>query len=44
MSVQQAPKVDVAALRVKDLEGRETSLQDIAAKKPVLLVFVRHFG
>ena len=29
---------------VKDLEGRETSLASLAKKKPVLLIFVRHFG
>ncbi len=31
-------------LFVKDLEGRDTSLADIAKKKPTLFIFVRHFG
>jgi hypothetical protein len=29
---------------VKDLEGKDTSLADIAQKKPALFIFVRHFG
>lgn len=31
-------------LFVKDLQGRDTSLRDIAKKKPTLFIFVRHFG
>ena len=29
---------------VKDLDGKDTSLADIAKKKPTLFIFVRHFG
>jgi hypothetical protein len=31
-------------LFVKDLEGKDTSLEDIAKSKPTLFIFVRHFG
>lgn len=31
-------------LFVKDLDGQDTSLADIAKNKPTLLIFVRHFG
>jgi hypothetical protein len=34
----------MADLFVKDLEGNDTSLADIARKKPTLFIFVRHFG
>ena len=29
---------------VKDLDGKDTPLADIANKKPTLFIFVRHFG
>ena len=29
---------------VKDLQGKDTSLKDIAKSKPTLFIFVRHFG
>jgi hypothetical protein len=29
---------------VKDLEGKGTSLSDIAKDQPTLFIFVRHFG
>ena len=32
------------ALFVKDLDGKDTSLADIAKDKPTLFIFVRHFG
>jgi hypothetical protein len=44
VSERAAPRVDVGALVVKDLDGVETTLAAIAKNKPVLLVFVRHFG
>ena len=31
-------------LFVKDLEGKDTSLADIAKNRPTLFIFVRHFG
>jgi len=31
-------------LFVKDLEGKDTTLEDIAKNKPTLFIFVRHFG
>ena len=31
-------------LFVKDLQGRDVSLADIAKKNPTLFIFVRHFG
>ena len=31
-------------LFVKDLDGKDVSLAEIAKKKPTLFVFVRHFG
>ena len=31
-------------LFVKDLDGQDISLAEIAKKKPTLFVFVRHFG
>ena len=31
-------------LFVKDLDGKDTSLADIAKSKPTLFIFVRHFG
>jgi hypothetical protein len=31
-------------LFVKDLEGRDTTLADIAKNQPTLFIFVRHFG
>jgi hypothetical protein len=31
-------------LFVKDLDGKDTSLEEIAKKKPTLFIFVRHFG
>jgi hypothetical protein len=31
-------------LSVKDLDGRDTTLEEIAKKKPTLFIFVRHFG
>ncbi len=31
-------------LLVKDLDGRDVSLADIAKSKPTLFIFVRHFG
>lgn len=31
-------------LLVKDLDGKEVSLAQIAKKKPILFIFVRHFG
>ena len=34
----------MADLTVKDLEGRDHTLADIAEGKPTLFVFVRHFG
>jgi len=34
----------VADLTVKDLEGRDKSLAEIADEKPTLFIFVRHFG
>jgi hypothetical protein len=39
--------VDVAALeelRLPDSEGRERRLGDLFAERPVVLVFLRHFG
>jgi hypothetical protein len=34
----------MTAFLVKDLEGKGTSLSDIAKNKPILFIFVRHFG
>lgn len=34
----------MTALAVKDLEGHDTSLADIARNQPTLFIFVRHFG
>lgn len=31
-------------LFVKDLDGKDTTLEEIAKKKPTLFIFVRHFG
>jgi len=31
-------------LTVKDLEGRDVTLDAIAGDKPTLFIFVRHFG
>ncbi len=31
-------------LFVKDLDGRDTTLEQIAKRKPTLFIFVRHFG
>jgi hypothetical protein len=31
-------------LLVKDLDGRDTTLEGIANNKPTLFIFVRHFG
>jgi hypothetical protein len=31
-------------LHVKDLDGKDTTLEDIAKSKPTLFIFVRHFG
>ena len=31
-------------LFVKDLDGKDTTLADIANNKPTLFIFVRHFG
>lgn len=31
-------------LFVKDLEGREATLANIAGDQPTLFIFVRHFG
>lgn len=31
-------------LLVKDLKGRDTTLEKIANGRPTLFVFVRHFG
>ncbi len=31
-------------LFVKDLDGKDTTLGDIAKNEPTLLIFVRHFG
>ena len=31
-------------LFVKDLDGKDNSLADIAKHKPTLFIFVRHFG
>jgi len=30
--------------RLKNLDGRDVTLADIASGKPTLFVFVRHFG
>jgi len=34
----------MSELFVKDLDGANVSLADIAKKKPTLFIFVRHFG
>lgn len=31
-------------LLVKDLDGKDTTLAEIAKGKPTLFIFVRHFG
>ena len=31
-------------MKVKDLEGRDTTLEKIANGRPTLFIFVRHFG
>ena len=31
-------------LFVKDLDGRDTTLAEIAKEMPTLFIFVRHFG
>lgn len=31
-------------LTILDTEGREVNLRDIAADRPLILVYVRHFG
>jgi len=31
-------------LFVKDLDGNDTTLADIAKNQPTLFIFVRHFG
>lgn len=31
-------------LFVKDLEGKDVALEDIARNRPTLFIFVRHFG
>ena len=31
-------------LTVKDLEGKDVTLSQIAKDKPTLFIFVRHFG
>jgi hypothetical protein len=31
-------------LFVRDLDGKDTTLEEIAKKKPTLFIFVRHFG
>jgi len=32
------------ALFVKDLDGKDTTLAEIAKNQPTLFIFVRHFG
>jgi hypothetical protein len=34
----------VTDLSVKDLEGHDVTLAQIAKNKPTLFIFVRHFG
>jgi hypothetical protein len=34
----------MADLFVRDLDGKDTTLEEIAKKKPTLFIFVRHFG
>jgi len=34
----------VTELFVKDLDGKDISLAEIAKQQPTLFVFVRHFG
>jgi hypothetical protein len=29
---------------IKDLDGRDTTLEEIVKDKPTLFIFVRHFG
>jgi hypothetical protein len=31
-------------LTIKDLEGKDRTLAEIANQKPTLFIFVRHFG
>lgn len=35
---------DAARARIRDLDGGEHELRELWAERPVLLVFVRHFG
>jgi hypothetical protein len=35
---------DAAHARILDPDGREHQLQELWAERPVVLVFVRHFG
>ena len=35
---------DAAGAKLRDLDGNELDLQSLWAERPVVLVFLRHFG